>query len=215
MNKDFHLVAPVYTTFESLAYGEALSVARLAFIEIVLKAPRVLLIGEGNGRFLAACLANKTGGSVTVIDSSARMLQLLQRRISNIEVETRLDLVHVDFFDWDAKSAPFDVVVTHFFLDLFRPFTQRRFVDKLSALTHTESDWVDVEYRASSPTLKERWMERLTYGFDRLFSGVEADRHYDPLPTIHAGGWTVRQKRNFLKGAVLARVLRRNKENCL
>ena len=126
MNKDFHLVAPVYTTFESLAYGEALSVARLAFIEIVLKAPRVLLIGEGNGRFLAACLANKTGGSVTVIDSSARMLQLLQRRISNIEVETRLDLVHVDFFDWDAKSAPFDVVVTHFFLDLFRPFTQRR-----------------------------------------------------------------------------------------
>jgi hypothetical protein len=60
-----------------------------------------------------------------------------------------------------------------------------------------------------------RWMERLTYGFDRLFSGVEADRHYDPLPTIHAGGWTVRQKRSFLKGAVLARVLRRNKENCL
>ena len=128
MSNGFDWVAPLYTSFESLAHGDALSVARLAFIEAVFKGSRVLLIGEGNGRFLTACLANKTAGSVTVVDSSSRMLQLLRRRVSHIEVETELELVHADFFKWNAKSRLFDVVVTHFFLDLKNrsPITELR-----------------------------------------------------------------------------------------
>jgi cyclopropane fatty-acyl-phospholipid synthase-like methyltransferase len=208
MSKGFDWVAPVYTQLENLAHGDALTVARLAFIEVVFKAPRVLLVGEGNGRFLSACLANKTAGSITVIDSSARMLQHLQRRVRQIQIETRLELVHADFFRWDDALVPFDAVVTHFFLDLFRPSTQQQFVKKLSELTHSESDWVDVDgIHIRHSTRSQRWVECLNYGFDRLFSGVEADRYYDPLPIIREGGWAIRREKNFLKGAVRARSL--------
>jgi hypothetical protein len=54
---------------------------------------------------------------------------------------------------------------------------RRRFVDKLSALTHAQSDCVDVEYRASSPTLNERWMARLTYGSATAGSSARVGPH--------------------------------------
>ena len=60
-------------------------------------------------------------------------LRLLERRIRSIDVDTQLRLVHTDVFQWDAGQVEFDVVVTHFFLDLFNPAAQRKIVEKLTA----------------------------------------------------------------------------------
>src|ERR1700743_3652348 len=81
MNRSFNLVAPFYVLLEKLSFGDALNIARRAFIETVIGANSTLLIGEGNGRFLQECLQNKTGGSFTILDSSRRMLDLLSIRI--------------------------------------------------------------------------------------------------------------------------------------
>ena len=49
---EFDLVAPFYPGLERLVFGTHLNNARQTFLLEILKANQVLLVGEGNGRFL-------------------------------------------------------------------------------------------------------------------------------------------------------------------
>jgi ubiquinone/menaquinone biosynthesis C-methylase UbiE len=207
-NRTFDPVAPYYVLLEKLSFGNGLDIARRAFIETVLQAKNTLMIGEGNGRFLHDCLQSKTGGSITILDSSRKMLDLLALRIKRIRHETDVELVCEGILDWQPENAPaFDVVVTHFFLDLFRPAFQRSVVEKITRVAKRETSWILVDYHPAKKTGLVRLINWLQYRFDRLLSGVETDRHYDPSAFIKEFGWTVQQERRFLNGTVVAQLL--------
>src|SRR5258707_14055296 len=74
----FDLVAPLYPVLERWIFGRRLDGARMAFYDAVLQADRILLVGEGNGRFLRSLLARKIGGCVTVVGKSRGMLRLAE-----------------------------------------------------------------------------------------------------------------------------------------
>lgn len=207
--RNFDFVASAYPLLEFASFGNALNEARDAFLRRTARAPHVLLIGEGNGRFLAKLLARKRGGSVTVIDSSPKMLRLLAKRIDGIRRYTELKLIDADFLLWSGEQAAYDAVVTHFFLDLFRPESQLRAVRKIIEVAKPEALWVDVDYRVTKTKVLHRLLDWLQYRFDEIFSGVEADRQYDPLDHIIASGWSVEQERPFCGGRVSAQALRK------
>src|SRR5260370_4963884 len=77
----FDLVAPLYPVLERWIFGRRLDGARMAFYDAVLQSDRILLVGEGNGRFLRSLLARKIGGCfiVVVIDRQMMMLAYLKR----------------------------------------------------------------------------------------------------------------------------------------
>jgi ubiquinone/menaquinone biosynthesis C-methylase UbiE len=207
-NRTFDSVAPFYVLLEKLSFGDELNIARQAFIETVLHAGNALLIGEGNGRFLGDCLRSKTGGAITVLDSSRKMLDLLESRIKGIRHETNLELVCEGILDWRLENTgAFDVVVTHFFLDLFRPIMQRRVIEKITSMANKETSWVIVDYQPSNATGVLSLINWLQYRFDRLLSGVDTDRHYDPSDLLREFGWRVEKERHFLNGGVVAQLL--------
>src|SRR5205823_2432612 len=95
------------------------------------------------------------------------------------------------------------------FLDLFRPESQRRLIAKLTGLCAAGACWVNVDYR---PTDRPLWFVGLDwcqYRIDRLFSGVEAGRHYDPSRIFAQSGWSVREDRRFCGGAAAGQLLLR------
>ena len=202
--RNYDPVAWIYPTLERAAFGRTLDAARNAFFDSVVCRNRLLLIGEGNGRFFANCLKHKRGGSITVVDLSGNMLSLLRSRVRRIEPQTAVELVQADFRHWPALGQSFDAIVTHFFLDLFLPGSQRTVIEKIGALSQPETIWVNVDFR---PTLRlpiNRWIDWLQYRFDSLICGVEADRHYDPAQLILGAGWTSRQQEVFCDGSVVA-----------
>ena len=207
MARNYDFVAPFYPLLERAAFGDRLTEARLASLRQVISAERVLLIGEGNGRFLAGCLKEKVGGSITVVDSSRKMLALLRTRIRGIAARTRVELHHADFRQWPSPSPRFDVIVTHFFLDLFRPDSQRQLIEKITGLAGAGTTWVNAEYRPVIQSSFHRWVDWLQYRFDRLVSGIEADRHYDSAPLIAAHGWNIREERQFCGGTIFSQLL--------
>lgn len=211
MFQNYDLVAPFYPILETAAFGDALNKARSAFLEPIVNAEKTLLIGEGNGRFLAACLKDKKGGSITVIDSSRKMLSLLRSRIQALKHETTLELVHADFLCWEPVASAFDVIVTHFVLDLFRPNSQRRLIEKITTLSKSETLWVNVDFRPMIQSTLHGWIDWLQYRFDRAFSGIEAERYYNPADIIKDFGWIPREERLFCDQTVLARSLVRNR----
>ena len=70
----FDLIARFYPLLEQTVFGSTLSRARGFFIPRVTEGNNILLIGEGNGRFLFEMAKQTSSRSVTVVDSSARML---------------------------------------------------------------------------------------------------------------------------------------------
>lgn len=61
--------------------------------------------------------------------------------------------------------------------------------------------------RAVKANPLHRMVDWLRYRFDRIFSGIEADRQYDPLAHIDACGWLMEGERQFCGGSVSAQVL--------
>ena len=207
MPRNYDLVAPIYPLLEKAAFGDGLTEARRASLCPVSLAEKALLIGEGNGRFLAACVKEKVGGSITVVDSSEKMLSLARSRIRESDLQTNVELIHADFCDWSPSEPHFDVIVTHFFLDLFRPESQRRLIEKITALSTANTIWMNVDYRPVIRSRLHRVFEWLQYRFDHLLSGIEADRHYDSAPIIRAFGWEVQEEQSFCRGTVYSQLM--------
>jgi len=206
--RTYDSVAPFYVLLEKLSFGDELNIARRAFIETVLHAKSTLLIGEGNGRFLGDCLKSKAGGAITILDSSRKMLDHIARRIKKTRHNTELEMICDELLNWQSETIPaFDVVVTHFFLDLFRPLTQRRVIEKITRISKSDTAWINVDYRPLGKTGSSRLIDWLQYRFDRLLCGVGTDRHYDPSVLTKEFGWIVQGERQFLKGTVVAQLL--------
>lgn len=205
--RNFDFVAPFYPFLERALFGDALEKARSAFASQIAAADCVLLIGEGNGRFLANCLNRKLTGSVTIVDTSRKMIALAHARVSHIKHRTTIRFLHSDIRGLNGELGTFDAVVTHFFLDLFRPESQRQIISKIAQLTKADGFWVNVDYLPIMPNPRQRLIDWLQYRFDRCLSGVEANRHYDSAPSIAEAGWTPIGQLEFLEGTVRAQML--------
>ena len=79
MNAD--RIASSYRWLEYAAFGLALERARFDFLPRAADARRVLILGEGDGRFLAQLLECNRYATVAVIESSARMIELARRAV--------------------------------------------------------------------------------------------------------------------------------------
>ena len=70
---NFDLVASFSPLLEQLVFGSTLNQARGFFAREIVAGKEILLIGEGNGRFLCEMMKQTSSAYFTVVDSSARM----------------------------------------------------------------------------------------------------------------------------------------------
>src|SRR5438270_9458495 len=152
----FDRIASSYRFLEWMAFCNTLQRARTAFVPQVADSRRALVVGEGDGRFLADLLRRNPRIHVDYADASGKMLRLARWRTAVISSKAR-DLAsvhkrfrrslgpsrtgvvyaprddtsphfneplrvkfhHADFLRWVPPEEPYDLVVTHFFLDCF------------------------------------------------------------------------------------------------
>src|SRR5215469_5978584 len=69
----FDVLAPHYRWMEFVLAGKKLQRCRTAFLSQVADRQNVLLVGEGNGRFLVECRRSLKNARITCVDASARM----------------------------------------------------------------------------------------------------------------------------------------------
>ena len=205
----FDLVAPIYPVLEHLVFGLRLDEARQAFSEEVLEADRVLLVGEGNGRFLKSLIGRKRVGSVKVVEKSHAMIRLMKNRVARLR-KVALEFIEADFLRC-RLGKEFDCVVTHFFLDLFDPPAQLAIIDKLGEITTENGTWINVDFTPPR-TMAGRVLMWLQYTFFRLVSRIEAQRCFDESRVAAQNGWTVVGSRGFLGGFVVAKRYKRERK---
>src|SRR4051794_6139617 len=115
----FDTLAPYYRWMEWLLAGPRLHRCRTAFENEFCAARRILVLGEGPGRFLEELARINPAARITCVDSSHRMLIEAERRLKKHGASLEVEWVHADVLSWVPEGTDYDFVVTHFFLDCF------------------------------------------------------------------------------------------------
>jgi ubiquinone/menaquinone biosynthesis C-methylase UbiE len=205
----FDLVASFYPFLEQIVFGSKLSRARRVFISRVAEGSRILLIGEGNGRFLSEMVKLTSSASITVVDSSARMLAAASHRMATVDCNLRIELIHADILEWQASSGSYDRIVTHFFLDLFPSDRIRRIVEKISQLATEDCFWINVDFSSVNQSFPQKVLIWAQYRFFRILAGIEASRLFDARPLIRNANWEILETRLLDSGLISACLLSR------
>lgn len=112
-------IARIYEWLERVSFGGRLRVVRESLLEDLARelggGGRVLLVGDGDGRFLERLVEVVDGVRVDYVDSSDGMMRLARARVG--DREGRVRYFTSDVRDWE--SVGYDAVVSHFFLDCF------------------------------------------------------------------------------------------------
>jgi ubiquinone/menaquinone biosynthesis C-methylase UbiE len=211
----YDLAASFYPLLEQTVFGSTLSQARRFFMTRVRTGNHILLIGEGNGRFLFEALKQTSAASFTVVDSSARMLAAAARRIAAVDHCLRVELVHADILEWRSPAAHYDRVVTHFFLDQFTPDRIRRIVEKISRLAAADSLWINVDFTSENQRLPHQLLMWAQYRFFRIFAGIESSRLFDPRPWTGQAGWEILEAKSLDSGWISAQLMSRTRSSAL
>jgi len=183
-------IARWYRWLEYAGFGRALKRRRGAFLSDVADARRVLALGDGDGRALAALLAAAPDARVDYIDVSARMLDLARARAGAKRVAYRND---------DARTAPlpaaqYDLIVTHFFLDCFDEMDLEPLIARLADAASPQARWLVSEFRGNG------WLVRALYLFFRTATGLRTRRLVDHHPLLKRHGFRLVRQEHAWRG---------------
>jgi SAM-dependent methyltransferase len=202
----FDAIAPWYRLLESIGFGNALQCARIACLDGIGFRRRGLIVGEGNGRFLAALLQRNPLIRIDCVDSSARMLDLARRQVleTNPDEIGRVAFVRDDVRSW-APADHYDLIVTHFFLDCFGTKEVGYVVAKLAQAAVPNAIWLLADFRipeAGFARSHARAWLAVMYWFFRCVARIEARELVDPSPFLRVEGFTLVHQ-NLFRGGML------------
>jgi hypothetical protein len=228
-------LARFYPLLEYLTFGRALESARFCHLEHLDGCQNILVVGEGDGRFLARWLERaarrarntESIGSprVDVVDSSLEMIQRASHRCRPLldHTATRAEFHHATLEEYAARTSPgsYDGVVSHFFLDQFEGQQLTATIGALSKLASMRSRWLVSDYwngqngpeRGTLANSYSRLWLSILYPFFRAITHIPAARLEDPLPQIMGTGFDLSGSQTFLGGVLIARSFERGSIN--
>jgi len=194
----FDALAPHYRWMEFVLAGSKLQRCRTAFLSQVTHCQNVLIVGEGNGRFLLECRRALPQASITCVDASARMLALARARLRAGGLNLlHTEWVHADVLAWTPSRHAFDLIVSHFVLDCFRPEQLERVIAALADAARPEAVWLLADFQVPAQGLRRRraqlihWM---MYAFFRLFTHLPARTLTVPDAALRANNFALRER---------------------
>jgi ubiquinone/menaquinone biosynthesis C-methylase UbiE len=136
-------IARAYCYLEYGSFGSALQRRRCHFLPQLGESRKVLMLGEGDGRFLAEFVRRNPNAEVDYVDASAKMLALAQRRAGS----TRVHFHHRNLLDATPPQGPYDTITTHFFLDCLSDNDITGVVQRIATTASPGARWVVSEFR--------------------------------------------------------------------
>jgi SAM-dependent methyltransferase len=185
----FDALAPHYFWIEAVTFGGLLQWCRTALVEDLTGARRVLVLGEGDGRFVRTFLAHNPTAAVHVIDASPRMIALARKRAGCERVTWQV----ADARAVEYPRAEYDLIVTNFFLDCFGPDDLARLIPRVAVSLRPDGRWLLGDFRipaGRTAGAASRVLLAVMYGFFRLVTRLPATRLVDPRPLLLAHGLT-------------------------
>ena len=206
----FDRLAPFYRAMEFITAGGKLQRCRTTFLGEIPVPRKILLAGEGHGRFLPECVGRFPEAEIVMVDISARMLDIARSKVDS----QRVEFVHADFLEWDGPAANFDLIATNFFLDCFPEDPLAVVVSKLGKCATSEAHWLLADFEIALTPLagfRSRVILAMLYAFFRIVCGLKARTLIRPNDDLEKAGFTLRRRQTHDWGLLKSEWWRRDK----
>ncbi|HST31737.1 MAG TPA: class I SAM-dependent methyltransferase [Chthoniobacterales bacterium] len=189
----FDRVARAYCWLETIVFGSALQNARTYWINEIPPPKRVLIVGEGNGRFLCELLRLYPKVEIDCIDASGRMLELARARVRRLCPDSLASVrfFHLDVLRWSPSNS-YDLLVTHFVLDCFSAEQVEEIVVKLAQAARPAAVWLIADFtipRRRFARMHAQFWLQIMYAFFRASAAIPAKKLVDPSPYLQNNGF--------------------------
>jgi SAM-dependent methyltransferase len=190
---NFNRIARPYRWLEYLTLGTALENCRTHYLPQLLDRRRALVLGDGDGRFLAQLLATNPDLHADAVDTSATMLQLLRQRCeaATPNAATRLRTHHANALTIPLEDS-YDLVVTHFFLDCLTQPDLDSLITRVNPTITPGALWLISDFRIPNGLMRlpARLLVRGLYLTFRLLTGLRTTHLPDYATPLTQAGLT-------------------------
>lgn len=204
---NYSLLASSYSFWEYILLGRQLQRCRQTNIGEFASASKVLLLGDGNGRFSTHLLAQFPAIKITSIDASSSMLKQAKKRRENARTkEDRIHNIQQNILECSVNHASFDVVVAQFFFDGFEQAQLELIAEKISRSLKPNGRLLVSEFHIPTDTRMGNWRARITlrllYSIFGLLTGLKTRRLADYQTVLSHSGFKM-EKSVFLSQKTL------------
>jgi ubiquinone/menaquinone biosynthesis C-methylase UbiE len=190
-SSNFDLIARPYRWMEYLTFGRALQRCRTHFLSQLGARSSVLVLGDGDGRFLAALAAANPNLVVDAVDSSPDMLRLLTRRVHAASPEIHLSTHQTSALEF-TPTRTYDLVATHFFLDCLTVDEIQTLCARIRPCLQPKAVWLISDFRIPAGPLHwpARLLVRALYLVFRLLTGLRVTHLPDYAAVLACAGFS-------------------------
>jgi ubiquinone/menaquinone biosynthesis C-methylase UbiE len=208
----FDRLSRAYRWMEYFSFGPYLQQCRNLRIHEMGACRRALVYGDGDGRFLAELVRRAPEIRATAVDASSKMLLRLAQRLPS---EAQVRLLHADALECEPAGlpdAPFDLIVSHFFLDCFNEAEIASLLARVNGAVDESALWVVSDF-----TIPQRKPARLLgtlivrglYLAFGLLTGLRTRHLPDHARVMREAGWMLEDRRELLWGLLVSERWRR------
>lgn len=206
---NFDRLARLYRWMELVTFGPWLGWCRCCFLKEMASSRRALVLGDGDGRFTARLLQTSATVRTDAVDASPAMLRALVRHAGRHHDRVRTHLADLrklrpaSLIGDPRRNLPYDLVVTHFFLDCLTSSEVRTLATTLRGAVSPHARWVVSEF-----AIPESWFGRLiarpvVWGLYCAFgwlTGLSVRRLPDYAAALREAGFSLEMRRAWLGG---------------
>lgn len=197
----FDKLAPWYLFLETISFGNQLQQCRISQLAELKEIKNVLILGDGNGRFLESLLKTNTNAKIESLDISKTMIGLANARITLLPNSSHVVFIHSDVFDWDFPKGKYDLVVTNFFLDCFNYSELTKLIGNISLSLKPEGKLIYGDFNVPNSIFKKTLASLLLFGmylFFRIFTRISANSLYDPTSLLIENKFILKNEKYYL-----------------
>ncbi len=200
-------LAGSYRLFEYVAFGRRLQRHRSFFLPHLQRVGNVLVLGDGDGRHLAALANAYPRLNIHCVENSSRMMAESRKRLEGRRESYRAQVtMHLA----DARTLPlapnyFDLVISHFFLDCFTTADVERLSRRIAEACRPEARWIISEFQQPARGWRA-WHARLwlttMYAFFALTTGLQTRSLPEYAPALHRSGFQLDRRHTTMAGLI-------------
>ncbi len=195
---------------EAISFGPLLHWCRTVHLPCLVECKHALVVGDGDGRFLAALLASNPTIRVQAIDISPKMTELAKQRTAF--AADRVTFTIGDVLDIPLPAGGYDLIVTNFLLDCFPLDQLRTVIDRLAGVLDQNGRWLVGDF--AKPTrpltaLIAKFGMAVMYFVFRCVARIPARHLVDPTELLQAHGLSRTAKASRLDGWLVSTVWQR------
>lgn len=207
----FDRVAHVYRWAEYAALGPLLQRTRTRWIREITWATQALVLGDGDGRFLAALLRHSPHLHATAIDTSTTMLHLLRRRCAFAAQRLHTIQGSGTVLASELDLSRTDLVISHFLLDCLSQDQAEELIQTLAAKLPAGAEWLISDFgvpRSQPWRALGRVYVRALYAAFRLLTGLRIRSLPVLEGPLECAGFARVHRAQWLKGLLYSEVWR-------